>query len=278
LANKNKKTEEKVEEKTEETKEETEEVQEVEETQPDSEVKTDDIESEEQKEEAKTSEIQEEKTKEDEEIKEEIPAEEQEEKIETEEKVEEDKNEVEEKVIKETAKPVEKEIPVKTEPEKGEEQPAKKKDEKKSDFKYIVRIANTDIDGGKTVIMGLAQIKGIGRHMAVLMADAAGMDRRTKIGDLNDAQIEKIKEALENLNKTAPGWMLNRRKDLDTGENIHLISSDIDLRLRDDVNLLKMIRSYRGIRHETGLRVRGQRTRANNRKGLALGVSKKRPT
>ena len=278
MANKNKKTEEKVEEKTEETKEETKEVQEVEETQPDSEVKTDDIESEEQKEEAKTSEIQEEKTKEDEEIKGEIPAEEQEEKIETEEKVEEDKTEAEEEVVEEITEPVEEEIPVKTEPEKEEKKPAKKKDEKKGDFKYIVRIANTDIDGGKTVIMGLAQIKGIGRHMAVLMADAAGMDRRTKIGDLNDAQIEKIKEALENLNKTAPEWMLNRRKDLDTGENIHLISSDIDLRLRDDVNLLKMIRSYRGIRHETGLRVRGQRTRANNRKGLALGVSKKRPT
>ena len=111
--------------------------------------------------------------------------------------------------------------------------------------------------------------------MAVLIADAAGMDREKKIGDLTDSQIEKIKEVLENLNKKAPSWMMNHRKDLDTGDDIHLISSEVDLRLRDNVNLLKMIRSYRGIRHELGLPVRGQRTRANNRKGLALGVSKK---
>ena len=151
---------------------------------------------------------------------------------------------------------------------------SEKKDE---DFQYIVRIANTDIDGEKNVVMGLAQIKGIGRHMPVLIADATRIDKKVKIGKITDAQIEKIKEVLENIHNTAPGWMLNHRKDIDTGNDIHLISSEVDLRLRDDVNLLKMIRSYRGIRHESGLSVRGQRTRANNRKGLALGVSKKRP-
>lgn len=161
----------------------------------------------------------------------------------------------------------------KTEPKKDLKKPPEKKDE---DFQYIVRIANTDIDGEKNVVMGLAQIKGIGRHMAVLIADATRIDKKVKIGKLTDAQIEKIKEVLENIHNTAPGWMLNHRKDIDTGNDIHLISSEVDLRLRDDVNLLKMIRSYRGIRHESGLSVRGQRTRANNRKGLALGVSKKR--
>ena len=48
------------------------------------------------------------------------------------------------------------------------------------------------------------------------------------------------------------------------------------MRLRDEINILKKIRSYRGIRHERGLPVRGQRTRANSRTGLTLGVSKKR--
>jgi len=165
------------------------------------------------------------------------------------------------------------EKPIKTEPKKDLKKPPEKKDE---DFQYIVRIVNTDIDGEKNVVMGLAQIKGIGRHMAVLIADATRIDKKVKIGKLTDAQIEKIKEVLENIHNTAPGWMLNHRKDIDTGNDIHLISSEVDLRLRDDVNLLKMIRSYRGIRHESGLSVRGQRTRANNRKGLALGVSKKR--
>ncbi len=180
----------------------------------------------------------------------------------------------------ETKETTPKEKPVETKPQKATEEPkkpAKKKDEVDEDFQYIVRIANTDIDGDKTVVMGIAQIKGIGRHMAVLVADATGLDKKLKMGKLTDKQIEKIKVIVEDIESIAPGWMLNHRKDIDTGEDIHLVGGDVELRLRDDVNLLKMIRSYRGIRHETGLSVRGQRTRANNRRGLALGVSKKRP-
>lgn len=150
-----------------------------------------------------------------------------------------------------------------------------KKDEKDSDFNYIVRIANTDIDGEKKITFGLTQIKGVGRRMATLITDAAGIDREIKCGNLTESQLEKINEVLENLDKKAPAWMLNHRKDLDTGKDIHLLSTDVEMRLRDEINLLKMIRSYRGIRHESGLTVRGQRTRSNSRKGLALGVSKK---
>ena len=169
------------------------------------------------------------------------------------------------------------EKPVEIDTKKEQGKSAKKKDEKDSDFNYIVRIANTDVDGEKKVTLGLTQIKGLGRRMATLVADAAGIDREIKCGNLTDPQLEKINEVLGNLGKKAPSWMLNHRKDFDTGEDIHLISTDVELRLRDEINLLKMIRSYRGIRHESGLSVRGQRTRANNRKGLALGVSKKRP-
>jgi small subunit ribosomal protein S13 len=181
----------------------------------------------------------------------------------------EEKKELPEKTKKETPK----EKPEKTE----EKKPIEKKDEVDSDFKYIVRIANTDVDGERTIIFGLTQIKGVGRRMAILLADIAGIPRSMKMGDLSDQQIEKISQILENLNEKLPGWMLNHRKDLDTGKDIHLVSSDVDMRLRDDVNLMKMIRCYRGIRHEMGLRVRGQRTRANNRSGLSLGVSKKSP-
>ena len=157
-----------------------------------------------------------------------------------------------------------------------------KKDLKKStkkedsDFNYIVRIANTDIDGEKTITFGLTQIKGLGRRTATFVADTAEIPRKTKCGNLTESQLTKINEILENISKKAPAWMLNHRKDYDTGKDVHLIGSDVEMRLRDDVNLLKMIRSYRGIRHELNLRARGQRTRANSRKGLALGVSKKR--
>lgn len=151
-----------------------------------------------------------------------------------------------------------------------------KQDDKDENFQYIVRIANTDIDGEKKLIMGVAQIKGIGRQLASLIVESSGLDKKLKIGVLTEQQIEKLKNTIEDIEGIAPGWMLNHRKDIDTGKDIHLISSDVDLRLRDDINLLKMIRSYRGIRHETGLPVRGQRTRANNRRGLSLGVSKKK--
>ena len=238
MADKNEQTKEKIDDMTEENKGEIIDTKKVEESQPAPEEKSEDTKPEKHEETVETSEI---KTK---------PAE--------------TKKSKEEKPV---------EIDTKKEPKKS----AKKKDEKDSDFNYIVRIANTDVDGEKKVTLGLTQIKGLGRRMATLVTDAAGIDREIKCGNLTDPQLEKINEVLGNLGKKAPSWMLNHRKDFDTGDDIHLISTDVEMRLRDEINLLKMIRSYRGIRHESGLSVRGQRTRANNRKGLALGVSKKRP-
>ncbi len=159
----------------------------------------------------------------------------------------------------------------------GTTQPPKEgKKEHDDDFKYIVRIANTDIDGEKTIQFGIAQIKGIGRHLSSLIIKKTGIDQNTKVGNLTDKQIDHIKEALEHLSEHAPDWMMNHRKEMQTGKNLHLISADLDMRIRDDINLLKMIRSYRGVRHERNLPVRGQRTRGNKRTGLTLGVSKKR--
>ncbi len=143
------------------------------------------------------------------------------------------------------------------------------------DFKYIVRIANTDINGEKSLIHGLATVKGVGLHMSTMVADLAGLDRMAKIGDLKDDQVEKIKEVLGNINKLGPKWMLNHRKDYETGADLHLIGVDIDTRLREEINIMKKIRSYKGVRHEAGLPVRGQRTRAHGRIGLAMGVSRK---
>ena len=145
----------------------------------------------------------------------------------------------------------------------------------KDDFRYIVRISNTDIDGEKTIERGLTSIKGIGMHMSTIVIGSSGLDRNLKMGNLSDKQIEKIQDSLENILKTAPSWMLNHQKDAEIGEDVHFIGSEIEMKLRDEINIMKKIRSYKGIRHERGLTVRGQRTRANNRKGLTLGVSKK---
>jgi small subunit ribosomal protein S13 len=156
-----------------------------------------------------------------------------------------------------------------------EEEPAKKK-EHDPNFNYIIRVVNTDINGENNIVQGLTQIKGIGRHMATLIADTAGVNRKLKFGNLPESEVEKIKAVLENIDDIAPTWMLNCRNDVYTGEDMHLIGTDVTARLRDDINMMKMIRSYKGVRHEYGLKVRGQRTSSNGRKGLALGVSKRK--
>ncbi len=143
------------------------------------------------------------------------------------------------------------------------------------EFKYIVRLANTDIDGEYRLAYGLSQIKGVGFRVACTLADELGLSRTKKVGHLEDEEVEAIADHLENVADTLPDWMLNHRKDYDTGEDLHILGPDLDMKRRDDINMLKKIRSYRGIRHETGQKVRGQRTRANARTGLSLGVSRK---
>ena len=151
------------------------------------------------------------------------------------------------------------------------------KKEENPDFKYIVRVANTDLDGKFQVIPALARVKGLGIRTAAIVAEKAGVNAYQKIGDLNDADVLKLQEAVENLETSLPAWMLNRRKDVETGEDGHLIGTDVEIKLRDDLNRLKKIRTVRGVRHETGQKVRGQRSRSNGRTGLTLGVQKKAP-
>ena len=144
------------------------------------------------------------------------------------------------------------------------------------DFKYIVRVANTDIDGEKGVEVGLRKIKGVGKRVAEIVVRKAGISRLVKIGALPDEKIDELKDLIQTYGEFAPIWTLNRRNDYETGEDLHLTGMEVEMTLKDDVNRLKMIRCYRGIRHETGQKVRGQRTRSNGRSGLTLGVSKRR--
>ena len=69
--------------------------------------------------------------------------------------------------------------------------------------------------------------------------------------------------------------MVNHPNEPLAGESPHLFGPDLETRRRDDINVMKMIRSYRGVRHERGQKVRGQRTRSNGRTGMAAGVLKK---
>ena len=150
------------------------------------------------------------------------------------------------------------------------------KNQENPDFKYIVRVANTDLDGKYQVIPAIAMVKGLGIRTAQVVASKAGVNPYQKIGDLSDADVAKLQVAVEGIEESIPDWMLNRRKDVETGDNAHLIGTDLDIKLRDDLNRLKKIRSFRGLRHESGQKVRGQRSKSNGRTGLTLGVQRKK--
>jgi small subunit ribosomal protein S13 len=144
------------------------------------------------------------------------------------------------------------------------------------EFKYIVRILDTDLDGKRNIADSLCGIKGVGRRIAKTIVISAGLDPMTKMGNLSDDDVERLKAAINSAEKRLPLWMFNRRKDLITGEDKHIMGTDLTLKFRDDINLLRKIRSYRGIRHERGLKVRGQRTKATGRRGMVVGVIRKK--
>jgi small subunit ribosomal protein S13 len=147
--------------------------------------------------------------------------------------------------------------------------------------KYLVRVLNTDLDGTKPIVHALTRIKGIGPMFANLVCQIAGVEHTRKAGTLIPAEVVKIEEIIQNPQKFhAPEWILNRRKDPDSGEDKHLISSSLDFAKDNDIKMMKKMKSYKGIRHMFGLPVRGQRTkskhRRNKRKGkAALGVKRR---
>ncbi|MCQ2972053.1 MAG: 30S ribosomal protein S13 [archaeon] len=143
------------------------------------------------------------------------------------------------------------------------------------DFKHLVRISRKDIDGNKTIEHALTDIKGVGVSLSRSMCLTLGLDLNAKIGYIADEDVLKIEEILENpLENGIPSWMLNRRDDYETGDNVHLIESDLDMTLRDDLNRMKKTRSYKGRRHEVGLPVRGQRTKSTFRHSSTVGVKR----
>ncbi|OGS43982.1 MAG: 30S ribosomal protein S13 [Euryarchaeota archaeon RBG_13_57_23] len=140
----------------------------------------------------------------------------------------------------------------------------------------MVRIVNTDLDGNKSIVIALSGIKGIGLRSAEAITRMAGIPRRTKIGDLPEPKTDELEKLITDYSEKVPHWMVNRQSDWSSGADIHLVGIDVELNRRDDINLMKMIRCYRGIRHETGQKVRGQRTRSNGRTGMTMGVIRRK--
>jgi small subunit ribosomal protein S13 len=149
--------------------------------------------------------------------------------------------------------------------------------EKNENIKYIVRLANTNLDGTRQAVFALSNIKGIGYRTAEILLKKMNIPRETKLGEIDDSKIDEIKDVIEKrYNEIFPSWTLNHRNDIQTGADLLKVGPDWGVAVSDDVNRMKRTRSYRGTRHEKGKKVRGQRTRSNGRKGLAVGVIKKR--
>ena len=143
-------------------------------------------------------------------------------------------------------------------------------------IKQIIRICNADLVGTKKVYLALRGIKGISYSFSNAICNVLNLDKNRQVGSLNPEEIKKIEEMTKYPSKfNIPSWLLNRRKDFDTGVDAHLVCSDLKLRTEFDIKKLKKIKSYKGVRHAIGQPVRGQRTRAHFRKGTSLGVKKK---
>ena len=144
-----------------------------------------------------------------------------------------------------------------------------------SEFQHIVRIVGNDIPGSKKIIVGLTQIRGIGYTFANAILESLKINTNSNIGHLTNDQVQSIEKIIKDPSSASfPDWFLNRQKDIETGATKHLITSDIALTVRNDIEREKSVNSWRGYRHMYGLKVRGQRTRTTGRKGGAVGVQK----
>jgi small subunit ribosomal protein S13 len=146
-------------------------------------------------------------------------------------------------------------------------------EEEDDDIRYFVRIGQADLDGTKSVERSLTELDGIGRRSARIIADKAGIDRRATFGALEDDEIEEIKGLVEGFAEEVPEWLANHRNDFFDGETTHEIGNDLELTRRQDINRMKMIDSYKGVRHKRGQKVRGQRTKSTGRTEGTIGVN-----
>jgi small subunit ribosomal protein S13 len=147
-------------------------------------------------------------------------------------------------------------------------------EEKKKDSKFIeeslIRILSTDIPGDMSIYAGLTRIKGVSWSYSNAVCNVLRIDKKKRIFELSEEEMKKISEFIKN--PKVPEFVLNRKKDLETGKSGHLTGVDLDLAKEFDIKRMKKIRSYKGIRHILGQPVRGQRTKSHFRKNRAVGV------
>jgi len=146
-----------------------------------------------------------------------------------------------------------------------------------NEIRGIVRIAGKDMKGEVELDRALGMVKGVGERLGLVMNEAVLRELKLPegvyVGELSEEQIDKIEHMLSNPVKFGvPLWMINRRRDVETGEDKHLIGTDLTFAVRQDIDREKNMNSWIGYRHNYGQKVRGQHTRTTGRKGMSVGV------
>ena len=122
----------------------------------------------------------------------------------------------------------------------------------------MARIAGVDLPREKRIEIGLTYIYGIGRSSADRILEKAGVNPDTRVRDITDEEVGKIRDAIEELEIPVEG--------------------DLRREIALNIKRLQEIGCYRGIRHRKGLPVRGQtpKTNARTRKGPKRTVANKK--
>ncbi len=151
--------------------------------------------------------------------------------------------------------------------------------EQKTEIRKIVRFLATDINGELSVSRSLRRIPGISFMLTNAILQKTGIDGKKKLGAMTETEIKTLEAFVKSLgkeNSELPMWIMNRRKDIETGTNVHVHGSELQFKKMEDINMLKRMHAYKGVRHEFGLPVRGQRTRSSFRTQKTVGVAKKK--
>ena len=144
------------------------------------------------------------------------------------------------------------------------------------EYRYIARIMGTDVHGTQKTSYAVSHIKGISTSLSNAILKKAGVNPDLRVGLITESDVNKIEDVIRDPVKYGiPAWMFNRRKDSDTGKDMHVLGADLAFKIKTDIDGAKEIRSWRGYRHAYSLKVRGQRTKTTGRQGKSLGVKKK---
>ena len=140
----------------------------------------------------------------------------------------------------------------------------------------IFGMADSDVDGLRPIAIGLTSIRGVGMRTSRQICRLAGINGKTLGGHLSEEEQDSLRSAIDDYATTVPWWLVNRQRDLGTNEDAHIVAMEVKMTRDDDISRMAGIKAYRGMRHRSGHKVRGQRLRSNGRKGSTLGVEKKK--